>query len=315
MFGIGHDATLCGAQVNVCPSIEHSFFYVVMVNEAARTGIFFAALAMSLPFLSGKALGATGYALEAPSFSDPGLRLDKPDLTGIRAIRFLASDDYPPLNFALSNGTLTGFNVEIAHAVCEELEIGCTIQARRFDALINSLVTGKGDAVVASIAAAPESRARIDFSQPYYQTPARFVVRKNAVPLVATESGLKGRTVGVVGGSAHEAYLKTFFSGARTKPYPSLSALETALRAGEIDSVFADGLTMSVWLNGELSTDCCRFSGGPYCESRYFGEGVGIAVRIDDNQLRKALNWALARLYSKGIYSEIYLKYFPIGFY
>jgi polar amino acid transport system substrate-binding protein len=286
-----------------------------MVNRAGRAVFFWSALVVFLPFLSGAALGAAADAVRAPSFSDPGLRLDKPDLTGIRAIRFLTSDDYPPLDFALSNGALTGFNVEIARAVCEELEIGCTIQARQFDTLIDALATGKGDAVVASIAATAESRARVDFSQPYYQTPARFVVRKTAAPLVATESGLKGRTVGVVGGSAHEAYLKTFFPGATTKPYPSVSALETALRAGEIDVAFADGLTLAVWLNGELSADCCRFSGGPFCESRYFGEGVGIAVRTDDDQLRKALNWALARLYSKGTYSEIYLKYFPIGFY
>lgn len=286
-----------------------------MVNRIARRSFFCAALAVALPLPSGTTIGAPANILQAPSFSDPNLRLDKPDLTGIRAIRFLTSDDYPPLNFAIGNGALTGFNVEIAHAVCEELEIGCTIQARRFDTLIDSLVTGKGDAVVASIAATPESRARIDFSQPYYQTPARFVVRKNAPPLVETESGLKGRTVGVVGGSAHEAYVRTFFSGAKTKPYAGVSALESALRAGEIDVAFADGLTMAAWLNGELSADCCRFSGGPYGESRYFGEGIGIAVRIDDDQLRKALNWALARLYSSGTYSEIYLKYFPIGFY
>ena len=204
------------------------------------------------------------------------MRLDKPNLTGLRAIRFLTSDDYPPLNFALSDGTLTGFNVEIARAVCEELQIACTIQARRWDTLIDALRAGKGDAVVASIAATAENRARIDFTQPYYQTPARFVVRKGAAPFAATASGLKGRTVGVVGGSSHEAYVKAFFPGVTPKPYPNVAALETALRSGEIDAAFADGLTFSVWLNGELSANCCSFFGGPYCESLYFGEGVGI---------------------------------------
>ena len=96
---------------------------------------------------------------------------------------------------------------------------------------------------------------------------------------------------------------------------PTSAALEAALRSGEIDVAFADGLTMAVWLNSEASADCCSLVGGPYCESLFFGEGVGIAVRTDDNDLRRALNWALARLYSKGTYSELYLKYFPIGFY
>jgi polar amino acid transport system substrate-binding protein len=286
-----------------------------MVNFAARATIFCAALVVLLPFLSGRTLARTIDAVAIASFSDPALRLDRPNLTGLRAIRFLTSDDYPPLNFALENGTLTGFNVEIARAVCEELQIACTIQARRWDTLIDSLTAGKGDAIVASIAATAENRARIDFSQPYYQTPARFVVRKGSPAFAATERGLKGKTVGVVGGSSHEAYIQAFFPGAKPKPYPDVAALEKALGAGEIDVAFADGLTLSVWLNGELSASCCSFFGGPYCESLYFGEGVGIAVRADDSELRRALNWALARLVSKGIYSELYLKYFPIGFY
>lgn len=250
-----------------------------------------------------------------PGFWDPGLALDRPDLSGLRAIRFLTADDYPPLNFALPDGTLAGFNVEIARAVCEELAIGCTIQARRFDTLIDSLETGKGDAVIASMAATPATREHVDFSQPYYQTPARFVARKGAAPADASPAALAGKTIGVVAGSSHEAYLQTFFPAARPKPYPNLQALEAALRGSEIDAAFADGLTLAVWLNGESSGDCCAFFGGPYSESRFFGEGVTIAVRRDDAQLRKALNWALVRVFSRGAYAEIYLKYFPIGFY
>jgi polar amino acid transport system substrate-binding protein len=286
-----------------------------MVNFGAWAIIFCATLVAVLPFPSERTLAAATDAVAAPSFSDPALRPDRPSLTGLRAIRFLTSDDYPPLNFALADGSLTGFNVEIARAVCEELQIACTIQARRWDTLIDSLTAGKGDAVVASIAATAGNRARIDFSQPYYQTPARFVVRKGSPAFAATEKGLNGKTVGVVGGSSHEAYIKAFFPGTKPKPYPDVSALEKALGAGEIDVAFADGLTLSVWLNGELSANCCSFFGGPYCESLYFGEGVGIAVRTDDTELRRALNWALARLVSKGIYSDLYLKYFPIGFY
>ncbi|HKN27254.1 MAG TPA: transporter substrate-binding domain-containing protein [Roseiarcus sp.] len=296
-------------------SIGHKFFYIDMVNIGVRAIIFCATLVVLLPFPSGRILAGATDAVAIPSFSDPGLRLDRPNLTGLRAIRFLTSDDYPPLDFALENGALTGFNVEIARAVCEELQIACTIQARRWDTLIDSLKAGKGDAVVASIAATAENRARIDFSQPYYQTPARFVVRKDALAFDASAAGLRGKTVGVIGGSSHEAYIKAFFPGAKPKPYPDVAALEKALGAGEIGVAFADGLTLSVWLNGELSANCCSFFGGHYCESLYFGEGVGIAVRTDDTELRRALNWALARLVSKGIYSELYLKYFPIGFY
>ncbi len=286
-----------------------------MVNASLRAIIFCATAVVLLAPPSGRPLGAPIEPPITPSFSDPALRPERPDLSGVRAIRFLTSDDYPPLNFALADGTLTGFNVEIARAICEELEIACTIQARRWDTLIDALMTGKGDAVVASIASTAGTRARVDFSRPYYQTPARFVVRKGSAPFAVTIGGLKGKTVGVVGGSSHAAYLEAFFPGAKPKAYADVSALESALRAGEIDVAFGDGLTFAIWLSGESSATCCGFLGGPYCESLYFGEGVGIAVRRDDADLRRALNWALSRLVSKGSYSEIYLKYFPIGFY
>jgi polar amino acid transport system substrate-binding protein len=284
-----------------------------MRMNAVRARIFGAALAaLGLCLHPDLALPASQPFV--PSFSDPTLRPERPDLSGMRAIRFLTADDYPPLNFALDDGTLTGFNVEIARAICETLEIGCTIQARPFDTLIDSLTTGKGDAVIASIAATPATRAEADFSQPYYQTPARFVARKDSAS-PAGAAALAGKTIGVVAGSSHEAYLKAFFPGAKPKPYPNASALETALRASEIDAAFGDGLTFAVWLNGESSQGCCAFFGGPYSESRFFGEGVGVAVRADDTELRKALNWALAQMFARGTYGEIYLKYFPVGFY
>ena len=271
------------------------------------------------PLLLGACLTAfTTQAAErglAPSFWDPELHLERPDLSGLRAIRFLTDDDYPPLDFALADGSLSGFNVEIARAICEELHIGCTIQARRWDTLIDSLEAGKGDAVIASIAATAAVRARIDFTQPYYQTPARFATRKDSPLPDATPATLVGKTVGVIAGSAHQSYLTTFFPRAKPKTYPNFAALHDALKAGAIDAAFADGLTLAVWLAGESSGNCCAFKGGPYTESRFFGEGVGIAVRKEDADLRRAMDWALARLAARGVYAEIYLKYFPVGFY
>jgi polar amino acid transport system substrate-binding protein len=260
----------------------------------------------------------TGLAVErAPLIaqSAPDLRLDRPALSGVRAIRFLTTDDYPPMNFALPDGSLTGFNVEIARAICKELDIACTIQARRWDMLIDALTSGKGDAVIASIAPSNNLRAQIDFSAPYYKTPARFIVRKEAAPFPTTPAGLMGRTVGVVAGTTHQAYLDLFFPGAKPKLLATVAELETALRSGEIDVAFADGLTFSIWLNGEQASNCCEFRGGPYLESRFFGEGIGIAVRRDDEELRKAFDWALAKITKNGVYSELYLKYFPTDFY
>jgi polar amino acid transport system substrate-binding protein len=275
----------------------------------------FLLIAFSAAFLWAPLAVAQNARLETPSFWDPNLHLDRPDLSGLRAIRFLTDDDYPPLNFALADGSLAGFNVDVARAACEELRVGCTIQARRWDTIVDSLLEGKGDAIAASLAATPAMREKLDFTAPYYGTPARFVARRESPLFEATPAGLKGRAIGVISGSAHKAFLDAFFPGIVEKTYPDAAASRDALRAGSIDALFGDGLSLAVWLNGASSENCCMFRGGPYTESRFFGEGVGFALRKEDAKLRRALDWALARLAARGVYAELYLKHFPVGFY
>ena len=260
-------------------------------------------------------LAVPALADPVPSLWDPSLHLDKPDVSSLKAIRFLTADDYPPLDFAMPDGSLAGFNVEIARAACEELRLPCTIQARRWDTLVESLETGKGDAMIASMRESPALRQRLSFSSPYYLTPARFAARKDFVDAAIDPVSVAGKTIGVVKGSAHAAFIAAFFPAARLKPYDDFAALHKALQHGEVDLIFADGVTLAVWLAGEEAGDCCAFRGGPFLASRFFGEGVSIAVRKEDGVLRRALDWALARVWAKGQYAEIFRKYFPISFY
>jgi polar amino acid transport system substrate-binding protein len=249
-----------------------------------------------------------------PRFFDPARRLARPDLAG-RALRILTDDDYPPFGFVGTDGTLSGFNVDLARALCETLELSCTIQARRFDTLVESLAQNEGDAVVASLARSPALAEKVEFTLPYYRTPARFVTRADAALTGASPAELAGRTVGVELRTAHEDYLRVFFPGVAIRTFVTQAAARAALRAGEIDALFGDGVSQAIWLAGAEAQGCCRFVGGPYTESRWFGDGVAIAVRKGDAHLRRGLDWALHRLAQNGRYSELYLKYFPVGFY
>ncbi len=268
-----------------------------------------------LALIAALLFAAAACADPVPSLWDPALHLDKPDLSRLKAIRFLTADDYPPLDFALADGSLAGFNIEIARAVCEQLRLPCTIQARRWDTLVGALKAGKGDAMIASMRPTASLRAQISFTSPYYVTPARFAARKNYPAGEIDAAALAGKTVGLIKGSAHEKFLSQFFPEAKPKPYEDFAALHRGLKAGEMDLAFADGLTLAVWLDGEDAADCCAFRGGPFLESRFFGEGVGIAVRKEDSALRLALDFALARLWASGQYAEIFRKYFPLSFY
>jgi len=90
-------------------------------------------------------------------------------------------------------------------------------------------------------------------------------------------------------------------------------AAREALRNKDVDLLFGDGVALAFWLNGSDSAGCCVFRGGPYLESRYFGEGVGIAVKRGNDLLRQALNWALFRDWEKGGFTDLWLRYFPIS--
>jgi polar amino acid transport system substrate-binding protein len=254
-----------------------------------------------------------GAPVAIPGFWDPKRRPERPDISRITVIRFLTEVDYPPFNYAGSDGAPTGFNVDLARMICEELKVQCTVQMRRFDTLITSLAENRGDAVMASIAVTPDMRRLADFTDPYYRTPARFVTRRDAPMSDVRPERLEGKEIAVVAGTAHEAYLKSLFTEADLRSYPTSEQAREALRRGDVDLLFGDAISLAFWLNGTDSQNCCVFRGGPFVESRYFGEGIGIAVKRGNDTLRLALNWALFRLWERGRFSDLWLRYFPIS--
>jgi polar amino acid transport system substrate-binding protein len=248
-----------------------------------------------------------------PGFWDPRRRPDRPDMSRLTVIRFLTETDYPPFNFTGPDGNPAGFNVDLARALCDEIKISCTIQMRRFETLVDAISSNRGDAIIASLAVTPALRARLDFTDPYYRAPARFVSRRDAVMPEIRPEYLEGKKVGVIAGTSHEAYLKAMFTDAEIKSYPNDDALRLALRRSEVDFIFGDAFALAFWINGVDSAECCAFAGGPFVESRYFGEGIGIAVRKGNDLLRQSLNWALFRIWEKGRYTDLWLRYFSIS--
>lgn len=255
---------------------------------------------------------ATG-PVHVPNFWDPNNRPEKPN-TPIAAIRFLTSDGFPPFNFVSADGRLTGFNVELARAICEALEAECTIQMRPFEELVTALEEKRGDAIIAGLAVTTANRDKLAFSRPYLRLPARFVVRAGA-DLAATPTGLANKWIATVGNTAHEAFLHAFFRDARIITYPSSDIARAALRNGEVDVYFGSGLSLSFWLAGSDANGCCQFLGGPFLDPTFFGMGLTVAVAHDNDDLRKAIDYALHRVHEEGRYGELYLRYFPVSFF
>lgn len=270
--------------------------------------------AESQPSASSRA-GAAPESVVIPNLWDPNRRLDRPATTSLTGIRFTTTDDFPPFNFTGPDGKLTGFNVDLARAICRELSVPCTIQSRPWDGLVDTVAAGRVDAALAGIAITPENRAKLDFSDVYLRSAARFVGRKSGTAARINAEGPADRKIAVAKGSAHEAYLAAFFPTSPRVAVETLEAAEAALKAGTVDLVFGDGVHLAFWLQSETAAGCCDFVGGAYVEPHFFGQGLAIALPPNRTDLRLALNWALDSLYDKGVYTELYLRYFPVGYF
>jgi polar amino acid transport system substrate-binding protein len=252
-------------------------------------------------------------ACASPSaIAQVGATQDGAELPRRVAIRFMTDSDFPPFHYYDEEGVLTGFNVDMARALCLELGTACDIQVRGWAELLPALRRGETDALVASHAITPTLVREFDVTDRYYFTPARFAGRRETAVSNATPEGLEGRRIGVVRGSAHEAYLRTFFLNSAIVPFENIELARDALRAGSgVDVIFGDGIGLAFWINGTLSRACCELKGGPFYEPRFFGDGVGIVVSKKDAQLKSLLNQGLQRLRASGRYEELLLRYFP----
>jgi polar amino acid transport system substrate-binding protein len=239
----------------------------------------------------------------------------KPDLTALQRIRFVTDSDYPPFQYYDEVGALTGFNVDLAKAICEVLEVQCEIEPTNWNDLIPTLDRGEADAAIASIRVTAEALKDADFTSRYYATPARFAARKDSDILDIRPETVRGLKIGVQKGTSHEAYLKQYFGDGAIAAFDNAEDAQKALKDGAIDLIFGDGIGLTFWLNGAESEGCCEFRGGPYVDAHFFGEGVGIAVKKGNRDMAEILTYGLEQVHASGRYEELFLRYFPMSFF
>lgn len=265
------------------------------------------------------AAGHPAHAAEPaiPGYWDEKEKLPTPDLSGVARVRFLTTVDFPPFNFLDGDGRLAGFHIELARALCRELDIvaRCQIQALPWEELDEVIAAGQGEALIAGTAITAQTRALYAFTRPYLRFPARFVAPGTSRMAEPMYTAVADRRIGVLAGSKHEAMLRRYFPAARPVTYSRPDWLYDDLRGGKLDGAFGDGLQLSFWLASSGAGNCCRFAGGPYLAPEFLGQGLAIAVPHDNATLARAFDHALREIGVNGIFAELYLKYFPVSFY
>lgn len=227
---------------------------------------------------------------------------------------------YPPYNFVAADGTLQGFDIDFANAICEKINAECEIVKQDWDGIIPALLAKKYDVIVASMAIRPERAEKVDFTIPYYMAPTALIAMKSAGIKTGADGfvdpeSVAGKKIGVARATGFERYAKENWSKADIVIYDTSPNADLDLISGRLDARFDDLILMqeSV-LKSEIAGDLEQV-GKVYPETMMGSEGEGIAVRKGENALRESINKAILDMRADGTYKKINDKYFNFDIY
>lgn len=225
-------------------------------------------------------------------------------------IRIGVEGAYPPFSAVTTTGELIGFDIDIANALCDEMGAECTLVQQDWDGIIPALLARKYDAIIASMSITEERKKKVAFTDKYYSTPAKFAQLKGAGIEISKE-GLAGKTVGVQRATIHDNFVSGEFGEmVNIKRYGTQDEAYLDANSGRVDLLLADSVAMAEgFLNTEAGSGW-EFVGPGYSDPEYFGDGAGIAIRKNDQELVDAFNKAIAAIRANGKYAEINDKYF-----
>lgn len=215
-------------------------------------------------------------------------------------ITFAMEPSYPPFENTNEKGEIVGFDVDIAKAICTQIQANCKFESLSFDTLIQAVRSKRIDAAISAIDITEARAKQVSFSEPYYDSSASFVAVKDKVTLETAKN------VGVQNGTTFQQYVVAEAKQYNPRPYSSLQNAVLDLKNGRIDIIFGDTAVLAEWVK---SDDSLAFVGDKVTNQKYFGNGLGIAVNKGNQALLQQLNQGLATIKENGEYQQIYNKW------
>ncbi len=231
-----------------------------------------------------------------------------------KTIRFMVEGAYPPFNWTTEDGKLAGFDVDLANALCDELKAQCVIRKQDWDGIIPALLARKSDAIIAAMTITPSREQKVSFTEPYARVPQRFVMQKSR-EIDESPEGIGKIVVGVQRATIGDEYLSQAYPDIQIRRYNTFDEAFSDLLNGRLDTVFGGAIGLR---SGFLDTEEGKnyhFTGPSYTDPKWFGKGIGIAVRKQDSDLKSQLNQALNNLVKDGRHKAIADKYFSYDIY
>lgn len=216
---------------------------------------------------------------------------------------------YEPFTFKTPEGKPTGFDVDIAEALCEQIKRKCEFVEQVWDSMIPGLQAKKYDVIISSMSATDERKQEIDFSDKYYQTPSRIVLKKGTK--FTDLASLKGKKIGVLKGSTQEKYAVDNLKpvGVVVNSYEAQDQVYLDIKSGRLDGTVADFLEVTGGFLSKPEGAKYEFIGPVLSDVKYFA-GAAVALRKGEDKLKGELNEAIKAIRANGTYKTLNDKYF-----
>ncbi|MDQ1322592.1 MAG: glutamate transport system substrate-binding protein [Actinomycetota bacterium] len=212
--------------------------------------------------------------------------------------------DQPGLGQKNPDGSMSGFDVDVARYVAKELgypedkiEWKESPSAQRETLIDNDQVKF----IVATYSITDARKQKVDFAGPYLITGQSLLVKADNSDIIGPESLQDNKKLCSVAGSTPAQRIKDKYPGVQLQQYDTYSACVEALRNGAIDAVTTDEVILAGYAArtpGEF-----KIVGKPFSEERY-----GVGLKKDDSELRAKINDALAKMEADGAWKAAFEK-------
>jgi arginine/ornithine transport system substrate-binding protein len=232
---------------------------------------------------------------------------------GWAKIRIGVEANYPPFSLMGTDGKFSGFDIDIANALCAQMKAECTMVAQEWDGMMPALNAKKFDMIVASMSITDERKKAADFSDSYYDIPSAWIGKTGSFSQI-TPAALKGKKIIVTRNTPRAAYLQANYKESELLLVAKEAEVTMELAAGRGDIGFGSSLAATAaFLKAPEGKGYSKLGTPVTIGGAKDGGGVGIAMRKGEDTLKTKVNAALKAITANGTYKQINDKYFDVN--